>query len=128
MKYEGYYTDSELPIKPGTKVRLKKGTMLNSMHPSKDGPYECGRTMTIEIDHVLNGISKPAYMLLYERNRHGADSPLLGNIDWDEVGRTYHENTAESYKKMFPVQNPRVVWAGAGGYWVEADINDVEIL
>lgn len=26
----------------------------------------------------------------------------------------------------YPVENPKVVWAGPGGRWSEADINDVE--
>jgi hypothetical protein len=33
--------------------------------------------------------------------------------------RTYHGETSPEY-------NPMVVWAGSGGYWTEADINDVE--
>jgi len=27
----------------------------------------------------------------------------------------------------YPVMNPRVVWPGPGGYWSEADINDVRL-
>lgn len=29
---------------------------------------------------------------------------------------------------VHPATNPRVVWVGSGGYWVSADINDVEVV
>lgn len=125
MKYEGFYTDGDLPVKPGDKVRIKKGTTLKSMHPSKDGPYESGKMMTITVDHVLNGVSMPAQELLYRRGRYGEDDPTLKGVDWEEVNNVVQ---SDLYNVLIPVQNPRVVWAGAGKYWVEADINDVEII
>ena len=127
MKYLGFFTDAALPVKPGTKVRIKKGTMLKSMHPNKDGRYPLGRTMTVEVHHVLNGVSMTASALMYDRRRYGDDDPLFANVDWDEVDRLNEENSPEYYKQMIPMQNPTVVWAGAGGYWVSADINEVEI-
>lgn len=128
MKYEGFYTDAALPVKPGTKVRVKKGTMLKSMHPSKDGRYPLGKTMTVKVHHVLNGISMPAIDLIRDRGRYGANDPMFAHVDWDEIDRLRGENAPEYYEQMFPMKNPTVVWAGAGGYWVEADINEVEIL
>jgi hypothetical protein len=125
MKYVGFYTDVALPVKPGTKIRIKKGTLIKSMHPSKDDWYECGKTMTVTAHHVLNGISTPAYELLYQRRRYGDDQPMHRNVDWDEVENLMDSNGSN---KMYPVENPRVVWAGTGGYWIEVDINDVEIL
>ena len=127
MKYEGFYTDAALPVKPGTKVRVKKGTMLKSMHPSKDGRYPLGKTMTVTVHHVLNGVSMPSIDMIRDRRRYGDDDPMFAHVDWNEVDRLKEENSLEYYEQMIPMQNPTVVWAGAGGYWVSADINDVEI-
>lgn len=30
------------------------------------------------------------------------------------------------HNESYPVENPSVVWPGPGGYWSEADINDVQ--
>lgn len=27
---------------------------------------------------------------------------------------------------LTPLENPKVCWAGSGGYWCEADVNDVD--
>jgi len=129
MKYKGFHTDSAPPIKPGTKVRVPKGTMLRTTHPSKDGWYENGKTRTVTAHHVINGISTPVRELLYQRDRYGDDDPTLRGVDWDEVKRIMEDATMDTYQnKMYPTVNPHVVWPGTGGYWVEADINDVEII
>lgn len=125
MEYIGFHTHSTLPEMKGTKVRIPKGTMLRSMHPSKDGWYENGKTMTITAHHVLNGVSLPVYDLLYQRGKYGSEYPAHSNVDWDEVEKLMENNGSNH---LYPTENPRVVWAGTGGYWVEADINDVEII
>lgn len=56
------------------------------------------RTFTITIHHMLNGYM-PAASERLSRELNGME-PIEG---W----------------------NPRVVWAGKGGYWCEADINDI---
>jgi len=96
-KIVGFHAPADLPFKAGDKVRIKKGTVLKSMHPQKDNPYEAGRSYTIEVHHVLPGSDKSIF-------------------DPDEPEGFRHE----------PYRNPSVRWPGSGGYWVEADINDVE--
>jgi len=56
-----------------------------------------GRTYKIKINHVLCGITLSDGDREYLK-RHG------------RIGKD---------------ENPKVVWAGAGGYWAEADINDI---
>ncbi len=128
MRYEGFYTDADLPVRPGSKVRITKGTLLRSMHPSRDGPYESGKSLTVTVDHVLNGVSMPAMDLLARRRRYGANDPSLRGVNWDELDHLDEKHDIDFCNKMIPMQNPTVVWAGAGGYWVEAGINDVEII
>lgn len=125
MKYEGFHTDSALPVKPGTKVRVPKGALLHSTHPQNDSWIENGKSRTVTVNHVLNGTSMVVYELLYQRKRYGDDEPMLRGVDWDEVNRLMESNGGNH---MYPVKNPQVVWAGSGGYWVSADINDVEIV
>lgn len=47
------------------------------------------------------------------------------------AGRTYrvrvhHTLCGVNHADGKPAQNPKVVWAGPGGYWTQADINDVQ--
>lgn len=56
-----------------------------------------GKTFTVTVHHVLNGWKPDASDIAYAE-RHG--------------------NTSTGW-------NPKVVWAGSGGYWCEADMNDI---
>jgi hypothetical protein len=56
-----------------------------------------GRTFKVKVDHILSGVTL---------------------TDGD---RAYNERHGRSGSDV----NPRVVWAGSGGYWSEADINDI---
>jgi len=116
----GFQYESSIPVKKGDKVRIKAGTELWTTHPSKDGWFRNGRTRTVTVHHTICGMSVPKhevedkYMDLAER---ALGTDLL--LEMLEEKGTYD---------MFPVHNPRVVWPGSGGYWVECDINDVELV
>jgi hypothetical protein len=87
VKFTGFHADKDLPIKPGDRVRIRKGTVIKTICR---GTRLAGRTYTVKVDHVLNGANE------------------------------YY------YREKIPAQNPKVCWPGPGGYWSEADINDVE--
>lgn len=95
-RLEGYH--ETLPIKRGDIVLIKKGTMIKTVGKE---PRPAGKTYKIKVDHTLPGRSE----IKLRQN----DTPPHGF--WEE--RINHEN-------------PKVVWPGPGGYWSEADINDVE--
>jgi hypothetical protein len=57
-----------------------------------------GRTFIVRVNHVLNGYTLDASEQAYQM-RHG--------------------------RTVGPAVNPKAVWAGSGGYWCEADINDI---
>lgn len=87
-KFVGYHEDSELPVKKGMIVTIKKGTLVTTIgHGSKPA----GKTYKIQIDHILNGSFR------YRGHRNEA----------------------------IETTNPKVRWPGPGGYWSDADINDI---
>ena len=110
----------KLPIHKGDKVKVKKGVLLWSTHPQKDGWYENGRTRTVTVHHTICGMSTPKYEV--EKYYMDLAERALG----EDILLEMLENSKGT--DMIPVHNPRVVWPGSGGYWVECDINDVEIV
>jgi len=88
QKFLGYYEDSELPVKKGDFVTIKKGTIVKTVGRE---PRPAGRTYKVKIHHILNGVNR------------------------------YYDYRDEPVE----VQNPRVCWAGPGGYWSDVDINDI---
>src|SRR4051812_33471047 len=38
-----------------------------------------------------------------------------------------HPESDPRHDRTYPVRNPTVVWPGPGGYWSEADINDIRL-
>lgn len=157
----GYHDDKLIPLLPGMQVRIKKGTVLHSTHPRREGKFEAGRTYTVKAHHILPG---QTYTLgtIYEKP-DGSRKTYINGIHWRELyhicqdlGVNYPYSTTpdadllleELQKtgqidiierpsgnfegKVFDVKlhssNPLVNWAGESGYWVWADINDVEII
>jgi len=57
-----------------------------------------GRTFKVKVHHVLNGYGYDAAEQAYQE-RHG--------------------------REPAKAVNPKVVWAGSGGYWCEVDMNDI---
>jgi hypothetical protein len=89
-RFMGYHRDDELPIKQGSVVTIKKGTLVR-----------------------CNGVVKPAgrtYKVIVRSL--GCGSNLL--IE----GSAFREQS-------HPLTCPTVMWSGTGGYWAEADINDI---
>lgn len=140
-----------LPVAPKMRVRIKKGTQLRSTHPQRHGTFEAGRTYTVTVHHVLPGqtytvgsvyddgravLNGTHWRDLYHLCQSlGIDYPY-GSVKNDEcllselrktgllevVEKGHHQSL------RLHTQNPKVRWAGSGGYWVEADINDVEVV
>jgi hypothetical protein len=96
-RFVGYHDVRTLPIKKGDKVRIRKGTITKRI--LRD-PKPAGRTFTITVDHILCGSTRTEYV----------QSSSLSGVQQVQI----------------PEENPKVRWAGSGGYWVEVDINDVE--
>jgi hypothetical protein len=84
-----------LPVKAGDKVTIRKDATVKT---SQGKILTMKNNRRVKVHHVLNGYTVDAADRAY-RERHGLP----------DVG----------------VVNPKVVWAGSGGYWHEADINDV---
>lgn len=124
--YEGYHPESELPFKRGDRVRVKKGATLTSTHPKKEGPYPAYRSQVVTVHHLLPGMSYHAHHI-GERERMHLEVKGFG--DKLKALDVLRESDQEAWcNATLPVKNPTVVWVGTGNYWVEADINDVELV
>ena len=99
-RFVGYYQDSDLPdaVQQGRKVTIKKGTMVKVFGRE---PKPAGKTYKITVNHIMPGITNIEDVI----DRSG-DKPRL-------------------LKKHTHESNPRVCWAGPGGLWAEADMNDI---
>jgi len=148
--YIGYCAKDHLPIKAGDRVRIKKGIQVRSMHPAQKGVRAIGRTYTVMVDHVLSGRSIhiaeqfPDGELAFTGPGHREmDSycrrfgikvrPQLGgdpeawkkllDLPQCQIRDMERDGWKEVYLHLDP---PSVRWPGSSGYWMEADINDVE--
>lgn len=144
-------------LKSGDRVRIKKGATLRSTSPSKDGPYKAGMSYTVTVNHTLDGVTLllgweyPDRVFLggvhwrtlfryldgllpglsygdfwggYKQD-HAA---LLDRIKSELGDRFYEERSALGADLYLRVVDPKVRWAGSGGYWVEVSANEVEKL
>jgi len=153
---KGYVDPKWMPVLPGMKARIKKGTMLRSMHPEKKGPFPAGRTYEVKVHHVLPGQTSTIGVIAHQgtederlfisgmhwRELHhkckrlGIDYPYGPDVDekWllQELKKTgrlqIHDYIPHRQSMRLHESNPTVRWAGSGRYWTEADINDVEII
>lgn len=71
-RYFGFCRESELPIKKGDKVVIKKGTIIKNVH---HGDQPAGRTYTITVDHVLPG--QDAHRMYHDTNKYGFTNPRI---------------------------------------------------
>jgi len=136
-------------IKRGTKIRVKKGTTLRSTHPQKDGPFEAGRTYTVTVDHVMETgwrecvgeIIDGRYCVNGHWRRLSAlctqygikHNPPYDDENYAKLGQLSNVVIEDGpYPKIKQVwliiRPPSVVWAGSGRYWVEAPLDQVEIV
>lgn len=96
MKYVGFHEPSELPIKRGDMVTIRKGVIIKTV--GRDLKL-AGKTYKVKVDHILPGSSNTEHV-------------------WDEGSRSYKQ-------VLIPLTSPLVVWAGPGGYWSHVDINEI---
>lgn len=144
--YRGYCKD--LPVKRGDKVSIPKGAMVRSMHPSRN-PCPAGRGIKVTVHHTLCGVTmtighyytetsqwfwavreKDLYHAMEQRglpygtrDETEASMASLQKEAMNTLVDTY--NQGKVLRAVLHLENPKVCWAGSGGYWCEADINDV---
>jgi hypothetical protein len=138
----------DLPIQKGTKVRIKKGTMVRSIRQAE--PKAAGRTYTVQVDHVLSGQSMVIGTVYPDgswhwqvRTKDMAGAMARRGLPYTEASmevlkeeamkdlrsRTIHDGSQSTVKQAWlHVTNPSVRWAGSGGYWHEADLSEVEAI
>jgi hypothetical protein len=78
-------------------------------------PVKQGDTVTIKKGTLVrcNGVTKPAGRTYKVRVNHV------------QSGRNLYIEGNAFRREITPIMNPTVVWPGSGGYWAEADINDI---
>ena len=149
--YEGYCETKTLPYKRGQMVTILRGTTLRSKHPQKKGPYAATRKQTVKIHHFGCGSTLSLgteyvdpdgttkfYCLQRQKDvaHYGKRLGYEGDtwkpafIEWlrskcVRVQRGSGNYDGKVYDLKLHYENPTVCWPGTGGYWIEADINDV---
>ncbi len=122
MRFEGYHDTSKLPIKRGDMIVIPAGVSVKTMHPSRD-TYVTKRAQTVKVHSVGCGQSIPNRAALLDRDYY---EPLKARgFDFTELEAAREANSAEFYNGFVAFKNPTVTWAGAGGYWCDADLNDL---
>lgn len=136
-------------IKPGDRVVFQKGANLHSMHPSKDGPYKASRRQTVTVDHLLSASKtiighlfpghpepawaiKPKYMLRHAERR-GYRNPYYDPYDTGilEFLRPFCEEVEREngiIDLVFEGSKASVQWPGSGGYWIDCEACEVEVV
>lgn len=87
----------------GQKVRIRAGAKIRSLHPSRGGMIVITRARVVTLHDVYRG-----------------------RCDAEGFHRTRASSNEEALQAS--VRQPEVVWAGTGGYWCHADLNDVEAI
>jgi hypothetical protein len=122
MRFEGYHSDSALPIKRGQKVMIPAGVAVRSTNPSRPS-YVTKRAQMVTVRIILPGQSVPNHWALGDKDYR---RPLEAKgFDFAPLEALRASNSPEYYNGHVAVSNPMVTWAGAGGYWCEVDINDL---
>jgi hypothetical protein len=124
--YLGFHETSELPIKRGQSLTIPKGTIYRHRGQLR----EVKRATTIKVHSVMHGMSLCVGHLYQNGEVHFS---FMDRHDPERIKEIYgHSNVAELWPLMrvneygsifLPISNPEVTWAGSGGYWSEADIN-----
>lgn len=145
--------------KLGDRVRIKKGAVLRSTSPSKDGPYKAGKSYKVTVNHTLDGVTillgwqyedggvclEGTHWRTLFRYLDGLLEGLSYGDFWGgykqdhaalleriktELGGRFYEKTDGRHPRgadlYLQVVDPKVRWAGSGGYWVEASVHEVE--
>jgi hypothetical protein len=130
-KYRGFHPDNTaFPFKIDQKIVIPAGLTVKSMHPTRGSfvtkrkqwvtlrSFGCGRSFCV--GHVYSNGERHGF------TSHREDLTTLGKIygtqDIHEL--VNHPDTVVRDGNVFlAVENPTVMWAGAGSYWCEVDIN-----
>jgi hypothetical protein len=88
--FEGHHEKHNLPVKKGDRVTIRKGTKIRTTIPATTGGYMskvAGRTYTVTVDHVLNGMNTPV-----GDDRHNALYPVKPpSVRWPGTGGYWFE-------------------------------------
>lgn len=90
-----FFGPCELPCKRGDEVTIPKGTTVSNIH---HGVRKAGRTYKVKLHDVYPGV--PAYIDYHHRSNPNEDGVVRPTA-------------------------PKLVWPGTGGYWSDADVNEV---
>lgn len=105
--------DDFFPLRDGMIVTIPKGTPVwRKTHPSQRGVRRAGRTYKVKIQSIMDGHAFCMHRCFLERVEGIGGFQTL--VRPDRCVDEDHE---------FYTFNPRIVWAGSGGYWCEADVN-----
>lgn len=125
----GFHDDQELKaitgITRGTLVIIPKGTSVKSTHPSKK-EYVTKKDMKVKVHHFMNGMNLPL-------NDKYSQAEVADYLEISGafclLGTTINgEILPRGINASVPVKNPSVTWIGSGGYWCEADINQIVVI
>lgn len=125
--FQGYC--EEFPIKPGQVITIPKGTLVTC----RGVLSETKRSTKVKVNHVLSGMSIPVGYFHAASGKHGWSyctkdarqdvQKVYGTTDLDSL---WPLMKVDGYGHIsLPYSNPEVVWAGPGGYWKSADLNQL---
>jgi len=123
-EYLGYHDVNSLPIQAGDEVTITKGTLYKHRGELR----EARRAKKVRISHVLCGMSEcvghyhNGVVSLYITDRHTL-ARVQKRYGTTPLTELWPIMSVRDGSIFIPVQNPEIVWAGSGGYWSEADIN-----
>lgn len=129
-KFEGYFEEKDLPVRRGQEIVIPAGIMVRSTHPSRE-TFVTTRRQVIRVHHILPGCSWGVGFESKDGERHGSlmagrDARLLKErfgTDDPHVLVNLSEAKVRGGNVFLPMESPKVVWAGSGGYWCEVDLN-----
>ena len=121
-RYEGYHETGSLPFRQGQEIVIPRGVRVATMHPSRND-YVTKRTQSVKVHHFLSGRSVALHYALGDRYIRRMLEQR--GVDLAALERDSDSNPCAGYRRMVHLENPKVCWPGTGGYWCEADINDL---
>jgi hypothetical protein len=102
QKFIGYYDESELPIKTGDFVTIRKGTIVHTIGRE---PRPARKTYKIKINHILNGVmryrdhSGQPVECQNPRVRWPGPGGYWSDVDINEIPEALVETASEAEKK-----------------------------
>jgi len=113
-------------IAKGTKVRVKKGTVIRTTKPGLRTKV-ASRDQVVTVNHSLTGWKITPDRAL--RDREFNDRLEEFGVTKEQLEKLMAEDESSFYSVPSVVIIPAsVVWAGTGGYWHEVPVSCVEIL